>query len=107
VKDADGDLDGDGMRNGDEYIAGTDPEDPGSYLRIDANSGVPNGVILRFLAISNRAYTVESRLFVNNGGWVPIANIPAVFATNRLMAVTNAPPGTNQQVYRLGAQKVQ
>jgi len=48
------------MKNIDEFIAGTDPEDPASYLRIDASS-LSNGLILQFNAVTNRAYTIEYR----------------------------------------------
>jgi hypothetical protein len=51
------DDDSDGMKNGAEYFAGTDPFDANSYLKVllDAQ-GVKT---IEFMAVSNRTYTVE------------------------------------------------
>ena len=99
------DADHDGMSNRDEYIAGTDPFDPASYLRVDGSSLI-NGVILKFNAVTNRAYTIQYRTFVDTGTWLKLADIPASFTTNRLVSITNAPVGINQRIYRLSTQKV-
>src|ERR1043166_4730624 len=105
---ADGALDDDldGMTNAAEYIAGTDPNDRTSYLRIDGSAG-GSSALLQFLALTNRAYPIESRVLVNTGSWTPLTNIPAIFTTNRLITVTHQPAGTNQQIYRLVTQKIQ
>ena len=104
--DASGDADLDGMSNLAEYIAGTDASDPASYLKINGSANAGNAS-LTFLAITNRAYTIESRLLVHTGTWTTLTNIPASFSSNRLISVTHRPAGTNQQVYRLVTQKVQ
>src|ERR1044072_3191004 len=51
-------ADSDSLSNMQEYIAGTDPQDPQSYLRIDATNGPESGAILTFLAVSNRTYSI-------------------------------------------------
>jgi hypothetical protein len=94
------------MNNLDEYLAGTDPNNAASYLRVDGSS-LSNGVILQFQAITNRAYTIEHRSVISTGAWSKLLDIPAGFNVNRLISVTNAPVGANQQAYRLSAQKVQ
>jgi len=104
--DALADDDHDGMSNLAEYIAGTDPQDATSYLRIDGTAG-NSAAVLKFLAITNRSYTIESRTLVNTGAWNTVTNFPAAFDSNRLISITHQPQRTNRQTYRLGTQKVQ
>ena len=52
-----GDEDGDGMRNDAEAVAGTDPFDADSLLRI-LNFG--NGNQLTWTSVSNQAYRIEA-----------------------------------------------
>src|ERR1051326_4497886 len=51
------DDDGDGMKNADEYFAGTDPLDPTSNLK-GLLTGPASGTV-QFMAVSNRTYTVQ------------------------------------------------
>lgn len=50
------DDDNDGMRNGEEYFAGTDPFDQTSYLKVELGSVGP--AVITFNAVSNRSYSV-------------------------------------------------
>jgi len=45
------------MTNLQEYLAGTDPRDANSRLRLDIKDAVPS---LKFNPVSNRSYTVLS-----------------------------------------------
>lgn len=58
VADAEGDLDNDGMNNRAEFVAGTDPTNSLSYLRIEENI-VQGLAAVQFAAISNRTYSVQ------------------------------------------------
>ncbi len=77
---ADGDPDGDGFTNLQEYLAGTDPQDPQSYLRIDSIHLLPGGVALRFLAVAGHSYTVQfcDRL---NTPWQKLADVQPPLVT--------------------------
>jgi hypothetical protein len=97
---AQGDPDGDGVTNLQEYIAGTDPLDPGSYLRIQQISA-NSPVTLTFVVPANRAYSVQS---CNAPGFAEWTTLYAAEArtTNRMETAQDATAGT-RRFYRLVA----
>jgi len=95
VNDAAGDLDGDTMTNLEESLAGTDPSNASSYLRVD-NSRLPGATVLQVAAVSNRTYSVQFTDELHPTGasaWSKAADIVAR-ETNRLetLTVTNSTP---------------
>jgi hypothetical protein len=92
------DTDGDGFTNEQEYRAGTDPRDLESYLKIDQISRAPGEVVMRFTAVSNRAYTVQySTVLPPN--WIHLTNV-LTRTTNRLEAVP-VPNAEGVRFYRI------
>ena len=86
------DLDGDSLNNFQEFIAGTDPHDPNSYLRIDVRPLDGNNqseVVLQFLAVSNKTYTVQATDLLGGGAWSNVAHVAAQSQSIPL-AITNA-----------------
>jgi hypothetical protein len=98
--DAGQDADGDGLKNLDEYLAGTDPQDPGSSLRLQITR--PGNVVLRFTAVPNKGYTIESRDDLATGSWGHMQDV-APSSTGGLVQVTDTRPG-GQRFYRLRTQ---
>ena len=72
------DEDGDGQTNAQEYLAGTDPRDAASCLRI-TGSGMSSSNVwwMRFSAIAGRTYAVEARDDLGSGNWNRIAEFPS------------------------------
>jgi hypothetical protein len=101
-QDAAGDLDGDGMTNLAEYIAGTDPTDNTSYLFIELvdASGGPASAVLRFMAVSNKTYSVQFRNSLSIGTWGALQHVSAA-STNRVLEVIDQSPDAASRFYQL------
>jgi alpha-tubulin suppressor-like RCC1 family protein len=76
--DAGLDHDGDGLSNLEEYLAGTDPGDPLSYLRITAvGIGEGRAVVIVWGSAPNRFYTIERTADLKAGFTPLVEHIPA------------------------------
>jgi hypothetical protein len=95
---ATGDPDHDGVSNEQEFIAGTDPRNAQSFLRI-TNISAFTGVTLAFEAISNKTYTVLYQEALGSNVWQTLTNI-ATRPTNGLEIIVDA-PGVTNRFYRL------
>ena len=93
--DAAGDLDNDGMSNRAEFIAGTDPANNLSYLKIEQNSVATS---VQFAAVSNRTYTVQYAESLP-GPWQKLVDLAA--RTNNVVHTFNDPNGSTNRYYRV------
>jgi len=98
VPDGMGDADADGLSNYGEWLAGTDPQDAASVLKLEAAHAGGNTVTLSFQAMAGRSYTVLAAPVADAEVWFPVANIVAL-ATNRYVSVNQSADG--MQFYRL------
>jgi hypothetical protein len=98
--DASADADNDGVSNRQEYLAGTDPKNPASFLRItllDTDFAAPSA-LLSFNAASNKTYTVQysDALPV----WSKLIDVESA-STNRSMQITDPAPNAGARFYKL------
>ena len=93
------DPDGDGSLNWQEYIAGTDPTNALSYLRIDSITAGPRAT-LSFMAAAARTYAVQFADTLG-GPWRILDNVSAR-TTNRVATVVDPNYLTNR-FYRLAS----
>ncbi len=91
VNDSGGDPDDDGMTNVEEYQAGTDPQNPLSYLLLTIVGGGP--AMLEFLAMADRSYTIEYVDALDGRPWQRFTNVAA--GAQRLVQL---PAGTSPTV---------
>lgn len=90
------DFDGDGFTDLQEYLAGTDPKDASSYLRITASTTAPMGAtnMLTWTSVPTRNYHVQESLSLSPPAWYDSALgliSPDGAFTTRNVADSNAP----------------
>ncbi len=96
--DASGDFDGDGMTNLEEIIAGTNPNDSSSYLRVSV-SPVTGAVRVQFEAKAQHTYVVEYSDSLSASIWARLADVPTG-ASDRTVTLDDA-TGRPGRYYRL------
>jgi hypothetical protein len=95
--DPDADSDGDTMSNLAEYIAGTDPTDLTSYLKLNSVA-VGGGATLQFNAASNKTYSVQFTERLGTG-WQKLVDV--VGQTNAHLEVITDGNYATHRFYRL------
>jgi hypothetical protein len=102
--DPTGDGDGDGMSDDAEEIAGTDPNDGGSVLRIDEINVSGGSVSVQWMAVPGRDYQVEESS--NLQSWQPVSGqgpvrIEPPSSPGAMLSVSFPTPGQGSHYFRL------
>lgn len=97
------DADGDGMGDGGEYTAGTDPRDADDVLGIAAVTYEPahTTVVLSWPAVDGRTYTIRARSNLLAGTWSDLTS--GIAAAGTINAVTIRVDQATRRFYRLEA----
>jgi len=96
--DPDADSDGDGMSNREEFVAGTDPENRDSSLRITSIDKTAEGIVLRWFSVQARNYRVNGSRNLNSIQ-DESANIPSTPPVN---VYTDHVEKAESLMYRIG-----
>jgi hypothetical protein len=99
--DANDDSDLDGYTHYQEFLAGTDPLDPESRLKVSNIEAGLAGVQFQFTATSNRTFTVQFKDSLDAVSWSLLTNIAAAPQT-RVIQIT-VPPTNSARFFRLAA----
>jgi hypothetical protein len=70
------DADGDGANNWQEYIAGTDPTDPKSVLRVSTDQAVAQtsqDCVVHWPSVAGKQYLIERSASLFGSNWIPVS----------------------------------
>jgi hypothetical protein len=104
VNDANLDPDGDGFTNSQEFLAGTDPQDRSSYLKIEAvkpPNATNEAVALTFQAVAGKSYTVWFADALAANPWNSLTNVPAPPTTELVTVQDSQATNSTRRYYRL------
>ena len=94
------DSDHDGFTDLQEYLAGTDPRDRKSGLRIESVRSSADGAKIAFLAIAGRSYRLDYRDSLTGSAWKSLTTVAAGVA-DRNVEWLDPGPVSRQRFYRL------
>jgi hypothetical protein len=89
------DTDGDRLNNGQEWIAGTNPTNAASVLRMVSASNTVSGILVSWTGVTNRTYSLERTTNLASGSafMVVQGNIPGLDGTLTITNTTATGPG--------------
>jgi sialidase-1 len=99
VSGLDADPDHDGMSNYAEFIAGTNPLDAGSVMKLNLSPNRTNGLTLAFPAVANKSYTIQSTSSLSTGAWQRLLDVPALPTNAAVQLPVN--PTNSARFFRL------
>ena len=100
ANDATQDADADGQSNKAEYLAGTNPQFPGSKLAATvAATGTPGQFAVTFIAIAGKTYTVRYKDDLTSASWTNLQQIAAPSVDT--VTTVNDTPGVPKRFYQI------
>jgi hypothetical protein len=96
---ANGDPDGDGVTNFQEYQTGTDPKDVSSVLRITSVAYGSDGATVGFGAVAGRHYRLEYWDLINSPVWTKVTDL--VVAQTGPITVVDRASDVQKRFYRV------
>ncbi|HWN96223.1 MAG TPA: CotH kinase family protein, partial [Methylomirabilota bacterium] len=93
------DFDGDGMINRDEYVAGTNPTNALSVLKLVLTA--TNSAVLEFVAQPNISYTVQFRTNLTSATWSNLTSVTAATLVRTVEVNVPKPPLEPARFYRI------
>jgi hypothetical protein len=93
------DTDGDGMINTEEFVAGTDPTNALSVLKIVLNA--TNHALLHFVAQTNKGYTVQYHTNLAATAWRSLTNVGISPQVRTMQLNAPNPPPESERFYRI------
>ena len=99
--DGTNDFDLDGLSNAAEFIAGTNPTNAASGLRLEVAQTAGSSARLRFTAVANKTYTVLVKPALDTSPWQRLADVAAT-ANDRTVEIQDSfGVGNANRFYRL------
>lgn len=94
------DVDGDGMQEWQEYVAGTSPADSSSVLKLLDQQRNGNTNVIHWLGSASALgnYQVEARTNLSSGSWAPLGTVVKIAGTN---TYSEAVPTQTLRFYRV------
>ena len=99
--DASQDADGDGLTNFQEYLAGTNPQDAKSNLRITAFSRSGASALVNFFVVTGKTYQLEYKNSLSDPSWTSIGTPFTALASGQVQFPDPNASAQTQRFYHI------